>query len=69
MIKANAADVAKYIIQNNAKIYVCGDATMAKEVQDSIIQAISIGSELTDPDAKSKVADMRLNDEYLQDIW
>ena len=69
VIKANAADVANYIIQNNARIYVCGDADMAKEVQESIIQAIFIESDLTDPEARNKVADMKLNEEYLQDIW
>ena len=42
---------------------------MAKEVQESIIQSMFIESDLTDPEARSKLADMRLNDEYLQDIW
>ena len=69
VIKANAAAVSKSVITDNARIYVCGGTAMAKEVQESIIQAIILESELSEPEARSKVADMRLNDEYLQDIW
>jgi len=69
VIKSNASDIVKNVVTKEARIYVCGDTTMAKDVQESIIQAIVLESNLNKTEARSKIADMRLNDEYLQDIW
>ena len=70
VIKSNSKEVVKCLIDNGALLYVCGDElTMAKDVQESIVQALVIEANLTEPEARKKIADMRLNDEYLQDLW
>jgi sulfite reductase alpha subunit-like flavoprotein len=70
VIKANSKEVVKFLIDNCALLYVCGDElTMAKDVQESIVQALANEANLTEPEARKKIADMRLNDEYLQDLW
>ena len=70
VIKANGPDIVQNIVDDNAIIYVCGDAlNMAKDVQESIVQSITSNSQLNESDARKKIADMRLNDEYLQDLW
>ena len=70
VIKANSKEVVQKIVEENALVYVCGDALgMAKDVQEAIIQALISDSQLNESDARKKIADMRLNDEYLQDLW
>ena len=70
VIKANAKDIAKCIVDDNAIIYVCGDAlNMAKDVLEAIVHALTTESQISESDARKKIADMRLNDEYLQDLW
>ena len=70
VIKANSKEVVKNIVDENALVYVCGDAlNMAKDVQEAIIQALISNLQLSESDARKKIADMRLKDEYLQDLW
>jgi len=70
VIMANSKEVVQKIVEENALVYVCGDAlNMAKDVQEAIIQALISDSQLSESDVRKKIADMRLNDEYLQDLW
>ena len=70
VIKTNGKDIVKSIIEDKALVYVCGDAlNMAKDVQEAIIQVMIKDSNLNETEVREKMADMRLKDEYLQDIW
>ena len=42
---------------------------MAKDVQEAIVQCLIKESDLTQSESKEKIADMRLKDLYLQDLW
>ena len=70
VLRENAALLAEKVLNQNALIFVCGDALqMAKDVQDTIVEILHQQSDLTPAGATEKVADLRVKDLYLQDIW
>jgi len=70
VLRENAALFVENVLTENAMIFVCGDAlSMAKDVQETVIDILHKNSDLTEAQAKDKIADMRLNETYLQDIW
>jgi len=69
ILKRKAEKTAKMVLQDGAKIFVCGSNVMAKDVNETIIQILHKNGELSESQAKEKVADMRIQDDYLQEIW
>ncbi|KAJ3611106.1 hypothetical protein NHX12_021122 [Muraenolepis orangiensis] len=62
--------VCQLLLQHNACLYVCGDAkNMAKDVNDTLMEMMRAELQLDQLDAMKKLAALREEKRYLQDIW
>uniref|UniRef100_A0A4W5MGK1 Methionine synthase reductase n=1 Tax=Hucho hucho TaxID=62062 RepID=A0A4W5MGK1_9TELE len=67
---SHAKDVINLLLQENGYLYVCGDAkNMAKDVNDTLIEMLSAELQLDKLDAMNRLAGLREEKRYLQDIW
>ena len=69
VLKRKAEKTANMVLHDGAKIFVCGSNAMAKDVNQAIIEILHKYGELSESQAKEKVAEMRIQDDYLQEIW
>ena len=57
-------------IQNNATIYVCGDAKqMSKSVEEAILNVFQEHGKMTEPEAKTYLKELRKSKRYLCDVY
>lgn len=70
-IRESWADVSRMIVQEEAYVYVCGDAhNMATDVQNAFSHVLQrSGLMETEEDAKLYVKAMQEEGRYLQDVW
>lgn len=62
--------VGTMLCQQNASIYICGDASnMAKEVNATILKIIAQTQHLTAAEAKDVVMEMKKGRRHPEDIW
>ncbi|CAL8292869.1 unnamed protein product [Lota lota] len=62
--------VSQLLLLHNACLYVCGDAkNMAKDVNDTLMEMMRAELKLDQLDAMKKLAALREEKRYLQDIW
>ncbi|KAM9416801.1 methionine synthase reductase-like isoform 1-T2 [Salvelinus alpinus] len=67
---SHAKDIIKLLLKENGYLYVCGDAkNMAKDVNDTLIEMVSAELQLDKLDAMKRLAGLREEKRYLQDIW
>jgi len=69
VLQKNGQALAQKILSEDAMIFVCGSNAMAKDVNEAIIKTLHQHSELSETEAKEKVADMRMGEQYQQEIW
>lgn len=68
-ILANAAEIWQWL-QLGAALYVCGDAnTLAKSVQEALLQLISQQGQLSPEQADEYLNELRINKRYQRDIY
>ncbi len=68
-IRERAADVWQWL-ENGAYVYVCGDAaTMAKDVDNALIQVIAEQGKLSAEDAEEYVLNLREDGRYQRDVY
>ncbi|CDQ81456.1 unnamed protein product [Oncorhynchus mykiss] len=66
----HAKDLTNLLLKENGYLYVCGDAkNMAKDVNETLIEMISAELQLDKLDAMKRLAGLREEKHYLQDIW
>ncbi|XP_078147536.1 methionine synthase reductase isoform X2 [Centroberyx gerrardi] len=66
----NSQHIADILLKQNGCLYVCGDAkNMAKDVNDTLIEMIRTELQLDQLEAMKKLAGLREEKRYLQDIW
>ena len=68
VLKRKAEKTANMVLHDGAKIFVCGSNAMAKDVNEAIIEILHKYGELSESQAKEKVAEMRIQDDYLHSI-
>ncbi|CAL8311552.1 unnamed protein product [Merluccius merluccius] len=62
--------ISRLLLQHNACLYVCGDAkNMAKDVNDTLMGIMRAELQLDQLDAMKRLAALREEKRYLQDIW
>ena len=57
------------LLSQKAHVYVCGDGTMAKDVDRMLCQIAMDGSNTTNAEAQSFLRDLQEQGRYLQDVW
>jgi sulfite reductase alpha subunit-like flavoprotein len=50
-------------------VYVCGDGTMAQDVDQMLCRIAMDGSQRTNAEAQSFLKDLQEQGRYLQDVW
>uniref|UniRef100_W5U6V5 Methionine synthase reductase n=1 Tax=Ictalurus punctatus TaxID=7998 RepID=W5U6V5_ICTPU len=66
----HAEHVARILLKENGRLYVCGDAkNMAKDVNDTLMEIIGAGLQVDKLESMKTVAKLREEKRYLQDIW
>ncbi|XP_026093345.1 methionine synthase reductase-like [Carassius auratus] len=69
-LSLHAKNVARILLKDKGCLYVCGDAkNMAKDVNDTLLKIIGNELQIDKLDAMKKVAGLREEKRYLQDIW
>ncbi|XP_071942940.1 methionine synthase reductase-like [Antedon mediterranea] len=69
-ILLHSDSVCKLLLEQNAVVYVCGDArNMSKDVNNTIVTIISQHQGIAMEDAKSVTMKLRQEGRYLEDIW
>ena len=69
-ITKHQAEFVKLFLEGDTILYVCGDArNMAIDVNNTVIKAVQDVENLTNSEAKIRVAELMVNKRYLQDIW
>nr|XP_061821581.1 methionine synthase reductase-like isoform X1 [Nerophis lumbriciformis] len=63
-------DIINILLKGNGCLYVCGDAkNMAKDVNDTLMEMIKAELQVDQLDAMKRLATLREEKRYLQDIW
>ncbi|XP_008296770.1 methionine synthase reductase isoform X1 [Stegastes partitus] len=66
----NSQHVTEILLRQNGYLYVCGDAkNMAKDVNETLIEMIKTELQVDQLDAMKRLAGLREEKRYLQDIW
>ncbi|XP_026793740.3 methionine synthase reductase [Pangasianodon hypophthalmus] len=66
----HAEHVARILLKENGRLYVCGDAkNMAKDVNDTLMEIIGKELQVDKLDSMKTIAKLREEKRYLQDIW
>lgn len=66
----NSQQVTSILLEQGGCLYVCGDAkNMAKDVNDTLMQMISAELQVDQLEAMKRLAGLREEKRYLQDIW
>ncbi|XP_047423665.1 methionine synthase reductase [Mugil cephalus] len=66
----NSRHVADILLRQNGYIYVCGDAkNMAKDVNETLVEIIKAELQVDVLEAMKRLAGLREEKRYLQDIW
>lgn len=66
----HATDVVNALLQRNGRLYVCGDAkNMARDVNDTLVDMVGAALQLDKLEAMKRLATLREEKRYLQDIW
>ncbi|XP_058919254.1 methionine synthase reductase isoform X2 [Kogia breviceps] len=69
-IQRHSKQVARVLLQENGRVYVCGDAkNMAKDVNDVLVEIISKEVGVEKLEAMKTLATLKEEKRYLQDIW
>ncbi|XP_074843965.1 methionine synthase reductase isoform X2 [Carettochelys insculpta] len=69
-IRLYAKEVARVLLKERGCFYVCGDAKhMAKDVNDTLVDILSIDAEVDKLEAMKILATLRQEKRYLQDTW
>ncbi|CAH1772724.1 unnamed protein product [Owenia fusiformis] len=69
-IKLNGESVAEWITENDAVVYVCGDAKcMAKNVNEALADVLVECKGMSKAEATAYLMKMRLHRRYLEDVW
>lgn len=64
------SEIVKKILNENAVVYVCGNAkAMTGDVKNAIVASITKHGNFENKDAEEYVANMLKNDRYIQDVW
>ena len=63
--------ISDLILNKNAYVYVCGDASkMAKEVEQAFVEILALQSNDMNLEMATKyIKNMQKNKRYLQDVW
>nr|XP_046226981.1 methionine synthase reductase isoform X2 [Scatophagus argus] len=66
----NSRHVTDILLRQSGRLYVCGDAkNMAKDVNDTLMEMIKTELQVDQLEAMKKLAQLREEKRYLQDIW
>ncbi|XP_070784159.1 methionine synthase reductase [Enoplosus armatus] len=66
----NSKHITDILLKQNGYLYVCGDAkNMAKDVNDTLMEMIKTELQADQLDAMKRLAGLREEKRYLQDIW
>ncbi|XP_059182634.1 methionine synthase reductase isoform X2 [Centropristis striata] len=66
----NSQHITDILLKQNGYLYVCGDAkNMAKDVNDTLMEMIKTELQVDQLDAMKRLAELREEKRYLQDIW
>lgn len=69
-LKLNAAEIGKLLFNDNAVVYVCGDAkNMAKDVFTSFCDIVEQHLGVNKTDAIKEIAKLRAEKRYHEDVW
>uniref|UniRef100_A0A8C0LAH4 Methionine synthase reductase n=1 Tax=Canis lupus dingo TaxID=286419 RepID=A0A8C0LAH4_CANLU len=69
-IQLHSEQVARVLLNESGYIYVCGDAkNMAKDVNDTLVEIISKQAGVEKLEAMKRLATLKEEKRYLQDIW
>ncbi|XP_071341465.1 methionine synthase reductase isoform X2 [Trachinotus anak] len=66
----NSQHITEILLKQNGHLYVCGDAkNMAKDVNDTLMEMIKTELQVDQLEAMKRLAGLREEKRYLQDIW
>uniref|UniRef100_A0AAX7SWZ5 Methionine synthase reductase n=1 Tax=Astatotilapia calliptera TaxID=8154 RepID=A0AAX7SWZ5_ASTCA len=66
----NSQHITDVLLKQNGYLYVCGDAkNMAKDVNETLVEIIKMELQVDQLDAMKRLAGLREEKRYLQDIW
>ncbi|XP_005722595.1 methionine synthase reductase isoform X1 [Pundamilia nyererei] len=66
----NSQHITDVLLKQNGYLYVCGDAkNMAKDVNETLVEIIKTELQVDQLDAMKRLAGLREEKRYLQDIW
>lgn len=66
----NSQNITDILLKQNGYLYVCGEAkNMAKDVNDTLVEMIKTELQVDQLDAMKRLAGLREEKRYLQDIW
>lgn len=69
-LRDKAGQVARWILEDGAHVYVCGDGNqMAKDVYSTLKAILSQHGHLSDEETEAMLQDMKLRRRYILDIW
>uniref|UniRef100_A0A673T2G6 Methionine synthase reductase n=2 Tax=Suricata suricatta TaxID=37032 RepID=A0A673T2G6_SURSU len=69
-MRLHGEQVARALLQESGRVYVCGDAkNMAKDVNDTLVEIISKEAGVEKLEAMKTLATLKEEKRYLQDIW
>jgi len=67
---SKAAQIARWILEDGAHVYICGDGNqMAKDVYAAIKSILCEHGRLTEEETEAMLQDLKLRRRYILDIW
>ena len=69
-IGEQAEQLGRVLLQDNAHVYVCGDARqMPHDVRAALVKSLQAGGGLSAEDAEKRVREMEQRGRYQTDVW
>jgi len=70
LLKENSAKISQMILQDDAYVFVCGDAAaMAKSVESTFIELIALHSKMSILESTKFIQHMKQTNKYNIDVW
>merc|ERR1712154_2867 len=70
LLRENSSLISNMILNDNAYIFVCGDASrMAKDVENAIIELVALHSKMSIIESKKYIEKMKTSNRYNIDVW
>ncbi|KAK8200730.1 hypothetical protein M8818_006045 [Zalaria obscura] len=68
-VEEHGKDVAEMVAEQGANVYICGRASMAREVGSRFGKVLASFTNMSDADADALLSGMRRNGKWQEDVW